>query len=157
MDETPPSLLDLTTYLLTRVGKTARGRLGERLARLELRLWHMAVLAALTDFGPHSQRELSSRLSIDPSDMVKLLDELSARGWVERARDGADRRRIQVTITERGRSALADLSREAEAVQHEVLAPLDEQERAQLHGLLLQVFRQLNSPGHGEAGTDKRT
>jgi DNA-binding MarR family transcriptional regulator len=157
MDETPPSLLDLTTYLLSRVGKAARGRLGERLARSELRLWHMAVLAALTDFGPHSQRELSSRLSIDPSDMVKLLDELSTRGWVERTRDVADRRRIQVTITNQGRSALADLTREAEAVQHEVLASLDEQERAQLHGLLLQVFRQLNSPDQGEAGTDRRT
>jgi DNA-binding MarR family transcriptional regulator len=110
----------------------------------------IAVLAALTDFGSHSQRELSSRLGIDPSDMVKLLDELGTRGWVERTRDVADRRRIQVTITEQGRSALADLNREAEAVQHEVLTPLDEQERAQLHGLLLRVFSQLSPSAQGE-------
>ncbi|WP_433170403.1 MarR family winged helix-turn-helix transcriptional regulator [Actinoallomurus sp. CA-150999] len=144
MHETPPSLLALTTYLLSRVGKTARTRITERLAAHDVRLWHMAVLAALADFGPHAQRDLAARLSIDPSDVVKILDELTAAGHVERARDPADRRRVTVTITPAGRTALADLTSEASAVQEGVLAPLDEDERARLHDLLLRLFAHLH-------------
>jgi len=144
MAETPPSLLALTPYLLSRVGKTARGRVTERLAARGLRLWHMAVLAALADFGPQPQRDIAARLRIDPSDMVKILDELAAASLVERARDPADRRRVTVTITPAGRAALRELTAETMGVQEEMLAPLDEEERATLHALLHRVFLRLH-------------
>lgn len=137
---TPPTLTALTAYLLSRTGKTARGRLAARLAEQGLRLWHMAVLAALADFGPHTQRELAERLTIDPSDMVKVLDDLTAAGHVTRTRDPADRRRLRVAPTPAGRTALAALVAEAEAVQDEQLAALSPAERAALHALLLRVF-----------------
>src|SRR4051794_20837544 len=99
----PPSLTALTTYLLSRTGKTARSRLATRFAARNLRLWHHAGLAALADFGPHAQRELAVRLAIDPSDMAKILDDLSATGSGDRVRDPADRRRLTVTLTDAGR------------------------------------------------------
>lgn len=136
MEEIPPSLLALTTYLLSRVGKSARGRLAGRLAEQGLKLWHMAVLAALADFGPHAQRDLAARLTIDPSDVVKVVDELAAAGYAERARDQADRRRVVVSLTSGGRAALADLDATARAVQEEILGPLDAHEREVLHDLL---------------------
>ncbi|MFF5212702.1 MarR family winged helix-turn-helix transcriptional regulator [Streptosporangium sp. NPDC000396] len=136
MKETPPTLTSLTTYLLSKAGKAARTRLAERLAGDGFRLWHMAVLAALADFGPHAQRDLASRLSIDPSDVVKIVDELGAAGYAERARDPVDRRRVLVTVTSAGRTALDELNAKASAVQEDILAPLDERERALLHDLL---------------------
>ncbi|NUU22187.1 MAG: winged helix-turn-helix transcriptional regulator [Streptomycetaceae bacterium] len=136
----PPTLLALSTYLLSLTGKTARGRLAERLGERGLRLWHMAVLAALADFGPHSQRSLCDRLSVDPSDMAKVVDQLAGAAHVERTRDTADRRRFVVSITPAGRKALRALVGEAEAVQDELLAPLSARERTQLHALLLRVF-----------------
>ncbi|NEC63257.1 MarR family winged helix-turn-helix transcriptional regulator [Streptomyces sp. SID9727] len=139
MNETPPSLLGLTTYLMSKTGKAARGRLADRLAERGLRLWHMAVLAALDDFGPHVQRELAARLSIDRSDVVKIVDGLGASGLVERARDTTDRRRVTVTVTPAGRAMLTSLKSEALAVQDDVLAPLTDRERAQLAALLLRV------------------
>ncbi|WP_231591128.1 MarR family winged helix-turn-helix transcriptional regulator [Saccharothrix sp. ST-888] len=140
-NETPPSLTALTTYLLSKVGKSARTRLAERLADHGVRLWHMAVLAALADFGPHAQRDLAARLGIDPSDVVKVIDELARAGQVERNRDTADRRRVSVTLTPAGRAALTALTAEATAVQDAVLAPLTEQERVQLHTLLTRIHR----------------
>jgi DNA-binding MarR family transcriptional regulator len=136
----PPSLTGLTTYLLSRNGKVARGRLTGRFAARGLRLWHHAVLAALADFGPHVQRDLGLRLAVDPSDMAKIVDELAGAGAVERARDAADRRRITVTLTDAGRTLLAELDAEAEAVQSEVLEPLTKEERAQLDALLRKIF-----------------
>jgi DNA-binding MarR family transcriptional regulator len=141
----PPSLAALTTYLLSRTGKTARARLATRFATraAPLRLWHHAVLAALADFGPHAQRDLASRLAIDPSDMAKILDELTAAHHVTRTRDPADRRRVTVTLTAVGRTLLAELDAEAAAVQEEVLEPLTDGERQQLNELLRKVFTHL--------------
>src|SRR6478752_10280988 len=116
MSETPPSLLGLTTYLLSKTGKAARSRLAARLAERDLRLWHMAVLSALIDFGPHVQRELASRLGIDRSDIVKIVDDLALAGLVDRARDTADRRRVTVTPTPAGRAVLAELQDDARSV-----------------------------------------
>lgn len=150
VEETPPSLLALTPYLLSRVGKAARARVVVRLAGRGLRLPHMAVLAALADFGPQVQRVLAARLAIDPSDLVKALDDLAADGLVARARDTADRRRVTVTITEAGRATLGGLAGEAAAVRDELLAPLDPRERALLHELLAKVFAHLHGPGGDE-------
>lgn len=141
----PPSLTALTTYLLSRTGKTARSRLAARFAERRLRLWHHAVLAALSDFGPHAQRELAVRLAVDPSDMAKILDELAADGRVDRVRDPADRRRVTVTLTDAGRALLSDLDAEAAAVQDAVLEPLTAEERAQLKALLSKVFTHLTA------------
>ncbi|MEV7414493.1 MarR family transcriptional regulator [Streptomyces sp. NPDC089919] len=146
MRQSPPSLTELTTYLLSRTGKSARGLLGARLAARGLRLWHMAVLAALADFGPHAQRDLADRLGIHPSDTAKVLEELSGSGYVARERDPADRRRLVVTLTEEGRAELAELTGEAVRVRDEVLAPLTEAERAVLHGLLARVHAGLPRP-----------
>lgn len=141
MTEAPPSLTALTTYLLSQVGKAARGRLAERLAAEGLRLWHMATLAALADFGPQSQRELGERLAVHASDMAKVVDDLAVGGLVERERDPADRRRVLVTLAPAGRRALNHQTAQALAVQDLVLAPLSPDERSELHRLLLRVYR----------------
>jgi DNA-binding MarR family transcriptional regulator len=136
----PPTLMRINAYLLSLSGKAARARVADRLAGRGLRMWHMAVLAALADFGPHAQRDLSARLDIDPSDMAKVIDQLSAPGHVGRTRDEADRRRVLVSITDRGRDLLAELVRDATAVDDTLVGGLTPAERDQLHALLLKVF-----------------
>ncbi|MFI6364678.1 MarR family winged helix-turn-helix transcriptional regulator [Nocardia sp. NPDC050630] len=136
----PPSLLGLETYLLSRVGKVARGRFAERLAARGLRLWHMAVLAALVDFGPHAQRDLGIRLDIHPSDVAKIVDELASAGQVERTRDPEDRRRMSVRITKTGRALLRALDKDAGRIRDEILAPLRPEERIVLGDMLLRLF-----------------
>lgn len=149
MDALPPSLLDLTAYLLSKLGKQARSATGDRLAARGLRLWHFAVLAALADFGPHIQRDLAARLGIDASDVVKVVDDLADDGYAERARDLADRRRITVTLTPAGRGALTELQAEAKAADEVLLTPLSVAERVQLHALLLRVFAASSDGGIG--------
>lgn len=143
---TPPTLLGLSTYVLSLTGKAARGRLADRLASRGLHLWHMAVLAALADFGPQAQRDLCARVSVDPSDMAKGVEQLATLGYLDRTRDVTDRRRVSVGLTSAGRRALEELVHEAHTVQDEVLAPLTTDERAQLHALLLKVFTATREP-----------
>ncbi|MFD0019995.1 MarR family winged helix-turn-helix transcriptional regulator [Streptomyces sp. NPDC058382] len=146
-NETPPSLLELTTYLMSRTGKVARGRLAEQLTARGLRLWHMGVLAALVDFGPHAQRELADRLSVDRSDIVKIVDDLAGARLAERARDTADRRRVTVTVSPAGRALLDRLHAEVLTVQDDLLAPLTGAERTQLTDLLRRVYDHVRDDG----------
>ncbi|MET9886384.1 MarR family transcriptional regulator [Streptomyces sp. NPDC006430] len=140
-----PRLTALTPYVLSKVGKTARTLVGDRLAARGLRLWDMAVLAALADHGPQPQRDLAERLDVHPSDVVKVLDGLARRGYVDRERDTADRRRVLASISEPGRRLLDELVAETTAVRDDLLAPLDETERATLHALLLRVYAHAGS------------
>jgi DNA-binding MarR family transcriptional regulator len=149
MESLPPSLLKLDAYLLSKIGKDARRRAATRLAQHELRLWHLAVLAALDDFGPQVQRELAFRLGLDPSDVVKVLDELTTRGQVERTRDPADRRRVHARLTPDGHTALAELLAEARVTDEELLAPLTAAEREQLHRLLTRVLEHVSAESPG--------
>ena len=136
----PPSLLELTTYVLSLSGKAARGRLAERLADRDLRLSHMAVLASLADFGPQVQRGLSEQLSVHPSDMAKVVDELVRRDLVTRTPDADDRRRTVIDLTGRGRRELGQLLAEAVDVQRELLEPLTAAELRTLHKIVLKLF-----------------
>ncbi|MFE0649370.1 winged helix DNA-binding protein [Streptomyces sp. NPDC059534] len=142
---TPPSVLDLNAYLMSAVGKAARRRLADTLAARGLRLWHLTVLALLDDLGPQMKTALAARLDINVSDLVKVVNDLVALGDVDCVRDRADRRRVVVRLTPRGRASLAELGAEIAATDDDVLGPLDEAERRQLASLLRRVHHHLSS------------
>ncbi|GAA1170001.1 DNA-binding MarR family transcriptional regulator [Kitasatospora gansuensis] len=129
-------LLGLTTYLMSSTGRTARASLTASVARRGLRLWHVAVLEALVAAGSLSKGELATRLDINPSDIVKVVDDLGSQGYLACTRSATDRRRINVSATPAGRALLAELAEELAAVEADVLAPLTDGERAQLASLL---------------------
>src|ERR1700726_1040747 len=91
-------LLPLLEHL-ARVGRRA----GE--ATLEpggLRPRHLIALRLLREAGPTSQQGLADSLSLDPSNVVGLLNELEERALVTPPRDPADRRRHIVELSRRG-------------------------------------------------------
>lgn len=160
MSMTPPSVLNLNAYLMYATGKAARRRLTERLTAHGLRLWHLTVLALLADLGPRSKGDLAARLDMNQSDLVKIVNDLDKSGYVVCARDPADRRRIEVTLTSEGSSALAYLNAGISAVDDDLLAPLTEPERDQLGSLLRRVHAHLepapSSVIHGGADFTKQ-
>jgi MarR family transcriptional regulator, lower aerobic nicotinate degradation pathway regulator len=99
-----------------------------------------AVLAALAEFGPLSQAELGRRLGLDRANVTGIVTRLERDGFVHRAPDQGDRRRLVLTPTAHGLTRLADLEQRAAQVQAELLAPLDDLEREQLRVLLDKVL-----------------
>lgn len=133
---TPDRLRALPSRLLGLAAIRADRLVGDGLAAVGARKWHYAVLAALQEYGPASQSELSRQTGIYRSDMVAVLNLLAADGHVERASDPADRRRNVITITASGRRRLEHLDDLLADLQHELLAPLDDDERSELVRLL---------------------
>ncbi|MER6999739.1 winged helix DNA-binding protein [Streptomyces sp. NPDC000410] len=152
---TPPSVLELNAYLMYAIGKTARRRLSEKLTARGLRLWHLTVLAMVSDLGPQPKGTLAARLDMNQSDLVKIVDDLLRAGQVACDRDPADRRRVVVRLTPEGRAALARLNAEISSADDDLLAPLNEAERVQLASLLRRLHGHHDTaPGvvRGQAG-----
>src|ERR1700694_2429338 len=72
-----------------------------------LRPRHLIALKLLSEQGPASQQGLADALSLDPSNVVGLLNDLEERGLITRRRDRVDRRRHIVEPSPRGEDALA--------------------------------------------------
>lgn len=143
----PPRLLARPAYVLSLLGRAARA--GSIAAVGDLRLGHVAVLAALEDFGPQAQRTLGARLRQDPSDVVGLLDDLQARGLITRERDPDDRRRHRVAVTAAGRRALKAAERRLDRAEDELLGSLSARERATLHRLAAKALAGVDPRAQG--------
>lgn len=143
MAEGPPGLRDWTGFLLYKCGFWVQRETEIALRKLDLRDRHLMVLAILSSEDGLSQQDLARHLSLDPTLVVALLDDLEERGFCERIRHPADRRRHVVQLTAKGRRAYRDAKALAVKVGDAIFAPLDRDERAQLTELLKRVMEPL--------------
>ena len=128
-----------TGYLLYRLGLRSGQLFNAFLQESGLRLRHYAVLRFLATSDGALQRELSTRLGYDPSAIVGLVDDLEKLGFAERRPSPDDRRSRIIVLTEGGRAFLRDTDEAGQRVTNELVGPLDDGEREQLHALLQRV------------------
>lgn len=125
--------------LLEHLARAGRRAAESFLEPTGLRPRHLVALTLLSDHGPASQQGLAEALSLDPSNVVGLLNELEERGLIERRRNPVDRRRHIVELSTEGRDQLLAIQRRLARVEDDVLRALSPEERATLHDLLLRA------------------
>ncbi|MFI9414278.1 MarR family winged helix-turn-helix transcriptional regulator [Nocardia gamkensis] len=130
----------LPTRLVNQVALVANRATERALEPTGSRRHHYALLATLGEFGPASQAELGRRTRIDRSDVVAAVNDLAARGLVERNPDAADRRRNIVTLTAAGARHLDDLDERLKVAQDELLTGFSEHDRQTLVTLLTRIL-----------------
>lgn len=135
----PVELVESTAFLLKRLGYIAKDRAMDEYESTGFSPYHHAILVLLDEGSRETQGAIADALGYDRGQLVGLLDELEERGLVERHRDPKDRRRHLVRLTPEGRRALGKLRTLAGRLEDELLAPLDDAQRAQLHALLLRL------------------
>jgi len=130
----PPSLVSapLIEYLARRL----RSEMECEVETFGLRSRHVIALTLLREFGERGQSELAEAMWIDPTNLVRLLNELEAADLIERRRSSQDRRRHTVALTPAGSRRLAEIEQALASVEHRVLAALDFNEQATLYTLL---------------------
>jgi DNA-binding MarR family transcriptional regulator len=133
------ALMRHTGFLINRIAITARKRFAAQMESIGLNLRQWGVLNVLDAEGALTQQALGRCVGIDPSSMVSTIDELEEAGLVERRRHPSDRRAHALHLTDKGRATLKTGRRLARAAQNELLAPLSQAERDQLHDMLLRV------------------
>src|SRR4051794_25184092 len=106
-DEGPgPHLRTRLGYLLKHAFFELEDLHGVHLADCAVNVRELSVLLLLDGREPESQQEAATRLGVDRTTMVGLLDGLEGKGLVVRLPDPADRRRNVVALTDAGRTAL---------------------------------------------------
>jgi DNA-binding MarR family transcriptional regulator len=135
----PEELVGSATFLLKRLGYAAKEQAMEAYDQVGLHPYHHAVLIALSEGSHGTQGAIADELGYDRGQLVGLLDELEERGLVERRRDPSDRRRHLVRITAQGKRMLSSLRALARRLEADFLAPLSDEERAELHSLLVRL------------------
>ncbi|MFJ4980021.1 MarR family winged helix-turn-helix transcriptional regulator [Streptomyces coeruleorubidus] len=95
------------------------------------------LLRTLAHWGsPPRMADLAERLEVVPRAVTTLVDGLEASGKVRRVPDPVNRRVIRIELTDDGRKALGELRAARRSAAEEILAPLTEEQREALGGLL---------------------
>jgi DNA-binding MarR family transcriptional regulator len=128
-------------FLLAQIGAHAASKFAERIAKLRLSPSHAGVMRILSQSEGISQRELCAMLSMVPSRLVVLLDELQAKEIIERRDDPSDRRSYSLYLTEKGKALLESVRKIAREHNESVCEGLNAAERKTLGELLARVAK----------------
>jgi DNA-binding MarR family transcriptional regulator len=144
-------------FLLAQLGAHAAEQFAARVATLGLTPPQAGLLRAIAITPGQSQQALARHLRTQPSRVVAFVDDLEARGLVERLPNPQDRRLHALHLTAKGQELMRQVRRIALEHENELSAALDDEERRQLSALLqrLRVHHGLTAgvhPGYRHLG-----
>jgi DNA-binding MarR family transcriptional regulator len=126
-------------FLLAQIGVHASSQFAEKIKPLGISPPHAGLLRLLAQSAGLSQKALCTKLSILPSRLVVLLDELEEKGLVERRDDPSDRRSYALYLTDKGQRTMEALGEIARAHGSDMSKGLSQAERKTLIELLEKV------------------
>ncbi len=94
---------------IVETSRLLRNLVEQRLKPYGMTRAQFATLARLERQDGQAQHELAEALEVQPIAMVRLVDQLSAEGYVERRSDPDDRRCNRLHLTAKGRARLPEL------------------------------------------------
>lgn len=130
-------------WALVQAARLHRGRMGEKLAELELFAGQEQVLQALAASGLMTMGELAAVLRVRPPTASKTVSRLAALELVERHPEPDDARIVRVKLTDEGHRRAAQIDELWREVESEILEGFDSKERKRLRKLLRRVARNL--------------
>jgi DNA-binding MarR family transcriptional regulator len=126
-------------FLLAQLGAHSSAAYAKRIQPLGLTPPHVGVLRAIGEVPGRSQQAIADEFGVPPSRMVAFIDDLEARGLVQRRRDDRDRRVHLLHLSDEGEQMLGKLAAVAQEAEAELLAALTVAERRELAGWLTRI------------------
>lgn len=131
-----------SAFLLAQLGAHAADRFAQRIAPLGITPPHAGILRFIATTPACNQQALARRLGVLPSRMVILIDELAAKGLVERKRSTKDRRHSELVLTAKAKRTLDKLAKLAADHEADLCAALTKKERELLAALGRKIVHQ---------------
>ena len=122
--------------LLAGLGRDTTARVRRAIRPLGLGAQEFRVLEQLQVLGEASQAELADALGIDRSNLAAIVADLCDRGLADRTRHEIDRRRYVLRLSRAGERLLRRADGAIAAVEDDLLAPLEREDRERLYALL---------------------
>ncbi len=108
---------------------------------------HFTVLILLAE-GPCILSDLAEQQAVSLPTMSNTISTLVERGWVQRQRDTADRRKVWLALTPAGLAIMKEMSQHAQRRVNDLLIPLSETERQTLAAGLSVLHRLFDVSGN---------
>ena len=137
-DHAPSSV----AFLLSQVGIHASQRFARRIAEIDLQPPQFRVMNMVDAAEGRSQQAIAEAIGAPPSRMVAIVDELEARGLIERRPHPGDRRVHALYLTAAGRRLLARGRKIALEHEEELMKGLSAADRRRLVALLQKVVEE---------------
>jgi len=83
-----------------------------------------------------TQQELAGKLSCDKVQVVRIIDYLSSHGYVERIQNRTDKRKYELSITEKAKKAIPNIKKIFDEISVVSLKGLSENQRNELYTML---------------------
>lgn len=132
---------DYLGYALRRAQLATFQRLVDDLAAFDIRPAQFSALAIIDSNPGLMQADLARALSIEPPQLVPLLNRLESRGLAVRVRCKPDKRSYGLFLSKAGESLLKELKEVARDSDRQVTAALSDEQCAQLLSLLQKIYR----------------
>jgi MarR family transcriptional regulator, lower aerobic nicotinate degradation pathway regulator len=116
-------------HLLRRAHQRHTAIFQDSIGEKQLTPLQFAALVKLQDVDEVSQNQLGRMTAMDAATMQGVIHRLQARGLIERRRDPADRRRLQLRLSSAGRQLVEDCAGIGHRISEQTLAPLGPEDR----------------------------
>jgi len=131
---------------LRRISNALMQHSREFAGRYKLSLAQVLCLRLLFSVGPLTSSELARRMYLSHGTITWMVDRLEAGGLVVRTRDDVDRRRVTVSVTERGRRTVENVPLSLQGKFSAELAALPPGRREAIAGVLEEVLKMMEMP-----------
>ena len=128
-----------TVDALAQLSFLIQGTLERRASEHDLSMIQIRLLGVLRDRTP-TMNELAKLLELDKSSITGLVDRAERRGLVRRIPSKTDGRAVQVSLTDAGRSRVAEVAASFEVDVAAILASLASSERKALSAMVSRVL-----------------
>ncbi|MFH1321449.1 MAG: MarR family transcriptional regulator [Bacteroidota bacterium] len=112
--------------LLGHTAKSYLGAISKKLSHLEMDSHfhiHIIVVIDKTD-GTLSQQEIANALQLDKTSVLRIIDNLSEKGFVKRTKKPDDRRAYIIKLTDMGKRLLPRIYKAVDELNKEALSGL---------------------------------
>ncbi len=123
-------------FLLHDVARLLRKRFEQRAKHMGLTRSQWQTIAYLARNEGIHQSGLAELLEIEPITLMRVLDKLAERGFIERRRHETDRRISLLYTTELARGLLTDMRAIGDATRSEALQGISDEDRDRLLAIL---------------------
>ncbi len=123
-------------WMLARANRRLETELERELKPRGVPVEQFWILEALHERGPMPMSELAEAAFVERSTMTKIVDRMVAAGYVFRAPDAEDRRRINIVETDEGTALYKQLSAISSKLEAQIARKLDEPGTETLRELL---------------------
>jgi DNA-binding MarR family transcriptional regulator len=127
-------------YLLKRAHMLMLDQLEAVVATSDITITHWIVMMHLREGLAINASDLCAQLRHDSGALTRLIDQLEARGLVQRERSREDRRAVQLRLTDAGEATLTSLLPKVVNKLNFALRDFTRAEAAELHRLLTKLI-----------------